>query len=128
MKKSGGVVQHYLYSWALALLLWSLSSEMVNLTPLPFGSEIQGFAPSPMRKMLVTLGQCVSDAIFELHEMYQPCGKRPVKDILHVHDIETSNMSLTVCDGSNTTHVTTTSDNNDVIGIEFDETSDLEFY
>jgi hypothetical protein len=45
------------YSCALAFLLWSLSSEMVNLTPLPFGNEIHGFGPSPMTKMLVNLNK-----------------------------------------------------------------------
>ena len=40
-------------------------------------------------------------------------------------DIEASNMSLTVGDGTDATHVTTTSHNDDVSGIKLDESGDL---
>jgi hypothetical protein len=51
------------YVSAARFRLTSRSSAIVSLIPLPFGSETQGFGPSPMTKMLVildTLSQTMS--------------------------------------------------------------------
>jgi hypothetical protein len=103
---------------------------MVSLTPLPFGKEIQGLEPSPITKMLVTLLHKEkielsreSDVIE--YDNFLPGGKGPVQDVLDVYDIEPSDMSFTVSDGTNTTHVTTTSDDDDISGIKLDEASHL---
>jgi hypothetical protein len=61
MRKKPG---SHIYSAVRCFLLRSLSSEIVSLVPLPLGNDIQGFTPSPMTKIFVTLGQ-VLDAILE---------------------------------------------------------------
>lgn len=52
-------------------------------------------------------------------------GKRPVEHILDVDNIEASDMSLTVGDGADTSHVATTSDDDHVSSIKLDESGDL---
>lgn len=47
-----------------------------------------------------------------------PCGKRTIERIPHMNDIETSNMLLTVNDYTCATHVTATSDHDNVAGVE----------
>lgn len=42
-----------------------------------------------------------------------------------MHNIEATNVLLAVCDNTSTTHVTTTSDHDNVAGIELDKVSDL---
>jgi hypothetical protein len=42
-----------------------------------------------------------------------------------MNDVETTNVLLTVNDNTRTTHVTTTSDHNDVAGLEVNEVDDL---
>ena len=44
-----------LHDSAARFRLTSRSSAIVSLIPLPLGSEIQGFGPSPITKMLVIL-------------------------------------------------------------------------
>jgi len=48
-----------------------------------------------------------------------------VNSILHVNDIKTTIVSLTVGDNTNTTHVATTSNHGNSTGVEVDEFSDL---
>jgi hypothetical protein len=52
-------------------------------------------------------------------------GEAVVNGILDVDDVETTIVTLTVGDDTNTTHVTTTSDHDDGAGIELDEVGDL---
>lgn len=52
----------------------------------------------------------------------------PVQDVLDMNDIEASNVSFTMSDSTDTTHVTTTSDNDDVSGVELDEASDFALF
>lgn len=54
-----------------------------------------------------------------------PSGKSPVQGIPDVHNIETTNVFLAMCDNTSTTHVTATCDHNNVAGIELDEVGDL---
>src|ERR1700709_1171340 len=54
-KKSIDLHENIYCSAARCLLLTSLSSEMVSFVPLPLGSDIQGFVPSPITKMLEIL-------------------------------------------------------------------------
>lgn len=56
---------------------------------------------------------------------FLPGGKRSIQDILDVYDIEPSNMSFTVRNSTDTTHVTTASDNDNVSSVELDETRDF---
>lgn len=42
-----------------------------------------------------------------------------------MHNIETTNVLFTVCDDTSTAHVTTTSDHDNVTGIELDKVGDL---
>jgi len=48
-------------------------------------------------------------------------SKGSVQDVLDVHDIEASNVSFTVSDSTDTTHVTTASDNDYVSSVKLDE-------
>jgi hypothetical protein len=48
-----------------------------------------------------------------------------VKGVLNVNNFETTNVTLSVNDNTNTTHVTTTSNHADVTNLELDEVSDL---
>jgi len=52
-------------------------------------------------------------------------GKLAIEHVLDVNNLETANMTLTVGDNTNTTHVTTTSDSSDVADFEFDELADF---
>jgi len=54
-----------------------------------------------------------------------PIGEYPVESLLHVHDVESSDMPLPMCDDTSTTHVASTSDHNDITGIELHEVEDL---
>jgi len=54
-------------------------------------------------------------------------GELTVKGILNVDNFETTNVTLTVGDDTNTAHVTTASDHDDVTNFELDEVSDLGF-
>ena len=54
-----------------------------------------------------------------------PSGKGAVKRVTDVDDIEATNVLLTVYNDTSTTHVATTSDHNNVTGIELDEVGDL---
>ena len=52
-------------------------------------------------------------------------SERVVNGILDVNNVETSIVTLTVSDDTNTSHVTTTSDHSNDTGIELDEVGDL---
>ena len=52
-------------------------------------------------------------------------GELVVNGILDVDDVETSVVTLTVSDDTNTTHVTTTGDHSNDTSIEFDVVGDL---
>jgi hypothetical protein len=52
-------------------------------------------------------------------------SKRIVNGVLNVHDVETTIVTFSVCDNTNTTHVTTTSHHGDDSSVEFDEVGDL---
>jgi len=52
-------------------------------------------------------------------------SKSSLQGIFDVHDIETTNVLLTMRDNTSTTHVTTTSDHDNVARIELDEISEL---
>ena len=54
-----------------------------------------------------------------------PRSEGTVKHILDVDNIETSNMTLTMDDGTCTAHVTPTSDHDKVTSVKFDEIGDL---
>jgi len=54
-----------------------------------------------------------------------PCSEGVVNGVLDVNDVETTIMSLTVSDDTNTTHVTTTSNHGDHTSIESNEVRDL---
>jgi hypothetical protein len=54
-------------------------------------------------------------------EKNAPSSESPVKNILHVDNVESSDMSFTVHDSSGTAHIATTSDDNDVSGIKLDK-------
>ena len=54
-----------------------------------------------------------------------PGSECALKRIPDVNDIEATNVLLTVHDDTGTTHVTSTSDHNDVASIELDEVGDL---
>lgn len=51
-----------------------------------------------------------------------------VKGILHVYDIETTNVLFTVNNDTRPTHVTTTGDHDNVTGIEFYKVGDLSLF
>jgi hypothetical protein len=50
-----------------------------------------------------------------------PSSESSIENILHVDDVESSDMSFTVHDSSGTTHIATTSDDDDVSGIKLDK-------
>lgn len=52
-------------------------------------------------------------------------SERVVNSILDVNDVETSIVTLTVSDDTNTTHVTTTSNHSDHASVELDEVGDF---
>lgn len=52
-------------------------------------------------------------------------GEAVVEGILDVDDVETTVVALTVGDGTDTTHVTTTGDHGDGAGVELGEVGDL---
>ena len=52
-------------------------------------------------------------------------GEGVVNGVLDVDDVETTIVSLTVSDDTDTTHVTTTGDHGDGAGVELDEVVDL---
>lgn len=54
-----------------------------------------------------------------------PGGEGVVNGILNVDNVETTIVTLTVGDDTNTTHVTTTSDHGQVTNLELDEVVDL---
>lgn len=54
-----------------------------------------------------------------------PGSERTLKTVFNVDDIETTMVSLTMGDNTNTTHVTTTSDHADISNIEFHKVRDL---
>ena len=54
-----------------------------------------------------------------------PSSECTLKRILHVNNIETTNVLLTVNNDSRTTHVTTAGDHDDVASIKLDEIGDL---
>lgn len=56
---------------------------------------------------------------------YSPCGEGPLKRILDVDDIETSNVLLSVHDDTSPAHVASTGDHDDVACVEFDEVGDF---
>ena len=57
--------------------------------------------------------------------MNSPRSECPVKRVLDVYNVEATNVLLAVHDDTSTAHVTTTSDHNDVSGIELHEIRDL---
>lgn len=57
--------------------------------------------------------------------MSVPGGKCPVQRILHMHNIESSNVLLPVHDDTSTPHVTSTGDHDNVAGIKLDEVGDF---
>ena len=61
----------------------------------------------------------------DLRERYLPRSERTLKRVLDVNDVEATNVLLAVHDDTSTAHVTTTSDHNDVSGIELHEIRDL---
>lgn len=97
---------------------------MVSLRPLPLGSETQGLIPSPITKMLEMLRR-VSKSQIHGETKYSPSSESPVQRIFNVHDIETTNVLLAVCDDTSTTHVTTTSDHDDIASIKLHKISNL---
>lgn len=54
-----------------------------------------------------------------------PSSECPVKDVLYVDNVEATNVLLAMHDDTGTAHVATTSDHNDVAGIELHEICDL---
>lgn len=58
-------------------------------------------------------------------EVSLPGSECTVKGILDVDNIEATNVLLTVNDDTSTTHVTATSDHDDVAGIELDKVNDF---
>jgi hypothetical protein len=98
---------------------------MVSLVPLPLGSEIQAFDPSPMTKMLEILRKFELDQIPPIFKVDLPGGEGAVKDVLDVDNIEASDVTLTVGDGTNTSHVAAASDHDEVTSIKLDKLSDL---
>jgi hypothetical protein len=112
---------------ARCFLRRSRSSVIVSFVPLPLGKEIQGLVPSPMTKMLDRLRYDVSylNRILNPKDHLIPGSCCPVESILDVHNIETTNVLLTVDNDTRATHVTTTSDHNDVANIKLDEVGDL---
>ncbi len=54
-----------------------------------------------------------------------PCSKRTVQNILQVHDIESTNVSLTMSDYTYTSHVTSTCDHSNVTNIKRHKLGDL---
>ena len=97
---------------------------MVSFVPLPLGSDIQGFVPSPMMKMLEILIANIR-ACLSAHERYLPSGEGPVQGILDVHDIEPTDVLFAVRDDTSTTHVTPTSDHHNVSGVKVNKIDDL---
>ena len=57
--------------------------------------------------------------------MNSPRSECPVKRVLDLYNVEATNVLLAVHDDTSTAHVTTTSDHNDVSGIELHEIRDL---
>jgi len=57
-------------------------------------------------------------ALADNKDIGDPCCERTIERILDMDDIEASNMLLAVNDDTCTTHVTTTSDHDDVAGVE----------
>lgn len=58
-------------------------------------------------------------------DIAQPGGEGVVNGVLHVHNVETTVVTLAVSDDTDTSHVATTSDHGDDTGIEADELADL---
>lgn len=56
---------------------------------------------------------------------HSPGGKSPFHRVFDVHDIEATNVLLTMCDNTSTTHVTATGDEYKVASVKLDKVSDL---
>jgi hypothetical protein len=54
-----------------------------------------------------------------------PRSESTVKGVLYMNNIETTDVLLAMYNNTRTTHVTTTSDHNDVAGLEVDEIDNL---
>ena len=54
-----------------------------------------------------------------------PCSKGTVHNILQVYDIEATNVSLTMNDHSNTSHVAPTGNHSDITNVKRNKISDL---
>lgn len=97
---------------------------MVSLVPLPLGKDIQGLIPSPITKMLDTLrkGQ---QWYWRGWDLDAPSSESPVKRILHVNNVESTNVLLPVYNDTSTAHVTSTSDHDNVSRIKLDKVNNL---
>lgn len=99
---------------------------MVSLVPLPLGSEIQAFGPSPMTKMLEILSSGRRVRFGTLVDWCNvPGGESAVKHILDMDNIETSNVTLTVDDRTRTTHVASASDHDKIASVKLDKVCNL---
>lgn len=98
---------------------------MVSLRPLPLGNETQGLIPSPITKILDILApdQRIMQGIRTKQDVLS--SKRPVERILDMHDIKATNVPLTMCDNTGTTHVTTTSDHDNISSVKWNKIDDL---
>ena len=97
---------------------------MVSLTPLPLGSEIQGFS----RPMMLSAMSASGTRRFNICNSQDVglSGRELVVDgVLDVDNVETSVVALAVSDDTNTTHVATTSDHGHDTSVELDEVLDL---
>jgi hypothetical protein len=96
---------------------------MLSLTPLPLGSDTQGFSlPMTLQQLVMNL-ESTDQA--HLHDVRLTSGELVVNSVLQVDNVEASVVALAVSDDTDTTHVATTGDHGDDTSVERDEVGDL---
>lgn len=81
--------------------------------------------PSPTTKMFVILQRDEDTWFREQATRYQPGGEGAVESVLNVHDVEATNVPLTVDNDTGTAHVAAAGNDDNVARVKVDKVEDL---
>jgi len=91
----------------------------------PFSPHVTLLRDSELGSLALRQRDPGLDALTDDEDVRDASGESPLQRVLDVHNIESTNVLLSVHDDTSTTHVTPASDHDNVAGIELDEIGDL---